>query len=342
MSIKESDLLKWLVANAKAPSDDIVEGVRAQDDAAIIKIQEGFDICATTDFVRGTGFLLFREGHLTLSDLGHYVVGANVSDLAAMGAIPKGYLSVVRYDNDRSEADVHSLLKGISEACERTGCELIGGDIGSYHADVLSGTAFGIVESNRALRRDALTENMAVFVSGDLGRPAAAMAAVSKGIQENCHSVFNEALQKWKRPQPRVDLGRALVQTGLTIAAMDVSDGLSASLQQLARINNLGFEILEENIPINACVFEIAEAAKNQPLHIACGASVDFELLFAAPAKNIEKILELGNLTNTPISHIGFTTENNAIKLKNRNGGYWDSFPGIPWDHQVKDVRTMF
>lgn len=342
MKPKESDILQYLVQSATNRSSLVLEGVVEQDDGAVLKVPSGFDVCATTDFVRGTGFHLFKEGYLSLEDVGFYVVAANVSDLAAMGAKPLCYLSVVRYKSDRTFADISAMILGIANACDQFACPLVGGDTGSYEADVLSGTALGIVKSGRQLSRHTLRPNSAIFVSGDIGRPAAALAAVSNNSVDCCRVAFEKALQRWRRPSPRVELGLALVDSGLPISCMDVSDGLTASLQQLNRISGCGFEIDGKKLPIDASVLEIAKEVGSDPIHLACSASVDFELLFSSPLESVEQVLEIGKRTGVPVSYIGQTTKDNDIRMRKPEGDFFDALPGIPWDHQVSDITAVF
>lgn len=342
MSLKESDVLGWLQANSPTEASPIVEGVRSQDDAAVFDIKDGFEVCATTDFVRGTGFMLFKKGYLSFGDLGHYVVRANVSDLAAMGAEPLAYLSVVRYRSDRDWQDVEALLVGIREACEDLSCPLVGGDTGTYEIDVLSGTAIGQVERGSALARKKMRPEQALFVTGDIGRPAAALAISSNGKEEVLGASFEDCLQRWRRPQPRVAFARELVLRNLGASAMDISDGLAASLRQLGRINRIGFEIEEAALPISQSVRNAANSLGIEAAEIACGASVDFELLFSVPSQSISAVYEIGTDLGVSVTKIGTTTATDKLLLVKHTGEKTEHFPGIPWDHQVSDVGDLF
>jgi len=123
---------------------------------------------------------------------------------------------------------------------------------------------------------------------------------------------------------------------------MDVSDGLTASLQQLNRITGCGFVIDASKLPIDDGVSSIANEIGADPIHVACSASVDFELLFSAPLGAVEEILEIGRKANLRISHIGQTTEASEIRMRKSDGEFYETFPGIPWDHQVSDITTVF
>jgi len=340
-NFRESEILK-LLASGRVRRPGVVEGVDDQDDCAVLALPAGRELCATTDFVRGTGFTLHKLGHLSFADLGRYVVVANVSDLAAMGATPIAYLSVVRYGPDRTLDEVSEMLKGIDAACLEFDCPLVGGDSGSYGADVLSGTALGLVPTGRRLSRNTMQEGDAVYVSGQIGGAAAALAAGLGDVAAREPAAFKSALTRWSQPQPRTHLGRALVDLGFRVSAMDVSDGLTASLQQLTRITGLGFIIEAAKLPISEDVRSIADALGTATVHLACSASVDFELLVGCPPQRETALLEAANAAETPLTRIGTCVGGGAISMTKASGGPYEEMPGAPWDHQTHDVARMF
>ena len=338
---RESDLLKRLVALATT-GPQVIEGVADQDDGAVIAMPDGYDICATTDFVRGTGFSLFQLGHLTLRDLGRYVVAANVSDLAAMGANPFFYLSVVRYQSDRSLEEVEEILRGISEACVDFHCPLVGGDSGSYSRDVLSGTAIGILPRGKRLSRKALRPGDVLLASGELGGAAAALAAANSDLQAVVADDFEKALQRWRSPEPRVALGKALVNLPARIACMDISDGLTASLQQLSKITGLGFAVDAKALPVAHCVNSIAESLAIDAINLACSASVDFELLIGCAPQDVDLVLRVARDLATRVTPIGVAETGGLIRMTRADGHLYEHLPGVPWDHQMDDISRLF
>jgi len=349
MKLKESDILRHLVQSVvSAPSKFILEGVKEQDDCAVLAPQSDTEICLTTDFVRGTGFHLFRTGHLSFRDVGRYVVAANVSDLSAMGATPVGYLSIVRYANGRTADEVMEILDGISEACREFDCTLIGGDSGSYEADVLAGTAIGYVKKGARLSRRALNSGHAIYVSGDVGRPATALAMVinqaslAQNVSERQEKILDRLLERWRRPVPRISLGQALSQSGLVSSCMDVSDGLTASLLQLKQINGFGCDLIGENIPIDWSVKEAATLLEKEVFDLACGASVDFELLFTAPENVESKLSSIASEVGVSISRIGTVRSDDKLRFFPIGTSTVDHLPGIPWDHQYSNITEMF
>jgi thiamine-monophosphate kinase len=338
---RESDLLSRLMAmTSTAPH--VIEGVIEQDDAAVIALPPDSELCATTDFVRGTGFRLYELGHLTLRELGRYVVAANVSDLAAMGAAPLAYLSVIRYEPGRTLAEVEQLAAGIASACEEFCCPVVGGDSGSYSRDVLSGTALGILPRGRRLSRHTLRDGDVMFVSGKIGGAGAALAAATRGAHLLQPDAFAAALSRWRAPTPRLALGRALVDLPIRVSCMDVSDGLTASLQQLSKITGLGFSIDAETLPIDPCVIDLADVLGHDPVHLACSASVDFELLLACDPAEAPAVEGAGRYSGTPVTRIGRCEGGGLIRMLRADGTQYSQTPGVPWDHQSDDLVRFF
>jgi hypothetical protein len=92
-------------------------------------------------------------GYCPNFDIGYYVVAANVSDIAAMGATPLGALTVVRYPNDLDDESFEQIMVGIHQAAADFGTLNVGGDIGQAERIILSATAFGLCEQDRVLSR---------------------------------------------------------------------------------------------------------------------------------------------------------------------------------------------
>lgn len=338
---RESDLLaKLAMLSASAPH--IIEGVAHQDDGAVVSVPEGRDICATTDFVRGTGFALFQKGHLSLRDIGRYVVAANVSDLAAMGATPHFYLSVIRYQRNRTLEEVEQILAGISDACDDFGCPLVGGDSGSYACDVLSGTAIGTLPRGKRLSRNTARPDDVILVSGEIGGAAAALASEAMLDLPLVAEAFARTIERWRNPAPRVALGQALVELPNRVSCMDVSDGLTASLQQLGKITGLGFTIDAPSLPLGKGVTAIAELIDIDAIHLSCSASVDFELLVTCAPEHVDAVMHAADKAATRLTRIGRCDASGSIQMINEQGKAYSQLPGVPWDHQVEDVSRMF
>src|SRR6266700_3016755 len=116
------------------------------DDCAVYDFPGNLSLVVGMDFVRGPGFVLFQERYLNYFDLGYYLVVANLSDIAAMGATPIGMTTVIRYRASLTDKDFTQILEGIKAAAAYYQTPIVGGDIGEYTETVLAATAFGITE----------------------------------------------------------------------------------------------------------------------------------------------------------------------------------------------------
>src|SRR5437763_7684803 len=158
-----------------AAAVDLVVDSSDADDCAVYNLPGNLSLVVGMDFIRGTKFTLFREHYLNYFDIGYYLVVANLSDVAAMGATPIGLTTVVRYPDTLEDADFAEIIQGIKEAASHYETPIVGGDIGGYVEVVLASTAFGIAESGKYLKRRGTVETDALCVTGYLGLPSTAL-----------------------------------------------------------------------------------------------------------------------------------------------------------------------
>ena len=273
-------------------------GVDGADDCAVLKLDAEHDLVVGSDFVRGEGFALFKAGLLTRADIGYYLVGANISDIAAMGALPLGVLTAVRYSSQQTDAEFEEIMTGVCMACAEMGAPLLGGDTGSYVAPVLSAAALGIVDKDRALLRRNAQPGDLVVLSGSVGTAGAAFELCQKGWGEN-HSlspgILAQLLEPWQRVRPALQHGKLLSRHGLSTCGLDTSDGLKTSCRILANASNLSIVLDPRSIPIGPGVREVAQALGLDALSLACSDSVDFRLLFTVNPKQHEEMCRVFN-----------------------------------------------
>ena len=280
------------------PDSRIKVGVDGADDCAVLTLDEERDLVVGSDFVRGEGFGLFKAGLLSRVDIGYYLVGANVSDIAAMGAQPLGILTAVRYLSQQTDAEFEEIMTGVCMACADMKCPLLGGDTGSYSAPVLSAAALGIVDRDRALlRRNAKAGDLLVL-TGSVGTAGAAFELCQRGWPEDGvlgGEVLKQLLDPWRRVTPALRAGSLLTRYRLSECGLDTSDGLKTSCRILSIASNLDVVLDPKSIPIGPGVYEVARHLAVDPLTLACSDSVDFRLLFTvAPEKlpELERIFD--------------------------------------------------
>lgn len=331
----------WEMPNGRV---DLVTPVSDGDDCAVLDFSGELSLVCGSDYIRGSKFALFEGGLLSHYDLGYYLVAANLSDIAAMGALPIGVLTVVRYPPDLSDGDFEAVLEGALEAAHRHGCELLGGDTGGAERLILSASALGMCERGTALLRSAARPGDRVFLTGSVGAPAAAIiyflgAADSRRV-ELSEADRGELLAAWRRPELRVAEGRLLASRGLATACQDVSDGLRTTVEELAAASGVCLTIDEEAIPVDPVAARAAVAVAYDPLGLAMSASVDFELLFTTPLERIEELRSEFVAAGFGLHEIGQVTTGTGARLRRADGSLTD-LPGVGWRHQDEDVTSF-
>jgi thiamine-monophosphate kinase len=309
-------------------------GVASLDDCAVLPYSATHDLLIGSDFVRGEGFDLFKAGLLSRRDVGYYLVGANISDIAAMGGSPIGIVVATRYSPDLSDEDFAQLADGIAAACSEMGAPLLGGDTGGYNVSVLSAAALGLVPKDAALLRNAARSGDLVFLTGTVGTAGAAFELVRAGW-DRFSSISPEAktalLKPWKQVQPALIEANLLTSHQFSRCAIDTSDGLKTSCRHIATASSVDIILDAESIPIGDGVHAVAEALGADPLTLACSDSVDFRLLYTVPPGKkdamLAAFLEKG-LTPYKIGHVQ-TSAGNAGKVFLKLDGRLQDMTGI-------------
>jgi len=262
------------------------------DDAALLRVADGKELAISTDMlVSGTHFFPDADPF----QLGHKTLAVNLSDLAAMGAVPRwAMLSLSLPDID--EAWLEKFSAGFFTLADDNGVELIGGDTTRGPLN-LCVTIMGEVPHGKALRRDGAKVGDDIWVSGKLGQAALGLANL-QGKFKFYGEVRDECLKALHQPQPRVSLGLAL--RGIANSAIDISDGLLADLGHILERSNVGAELEIEALPI---VDDGVEKDVSQQCALAGGD--DYELCFTAPESQRDVLIALAEQLKFPLTRIG-------------------------------------
>ncbi|WP_214072578.1 thiamine-phosphate kinase [Mucilaginibacter sp. dw_454] len=319
-------------------------GVESMDDCALIKIDSERSMAVSSDFVRGSGFTLFHLGHMNYYDVGYYLISANLSDLASVGAKPIGLTTIVRYA-DMDDEDFRAVFQGMKDSADRFDVQIIGGDIGSYKADVFAATAMGIVDTAKALLRKNVRDGDLLCLTGTVGKPITALLYFKEIRQLGLTLTKEEEeiiLQSWKRPEPRIKEGLILADNSIGNACQDVSDGLKGTIDQLSKASGKYFTIFENNIPIESATRRLAEFLNINPVTIAISASVDFELTFTIAKENKELCERLFSEIGSKLIVIGEVNNLGENIMIDRYGTSCP-LPGVKFDQRpiqeiIKDI----
>jgi thiamine-monophosphate kinase len=271
------------------------------DDAAVFDPPPGRQLVAAADaMVAGVHFLPDDPP----DTVGRKLLRVNLSDLAAMGAAPLGYLLTVALPRGTPEEWTAAFAAGLAADNEAFGVYALGGDtVSTPGPATFSLTALGTVAPGAALLRGGARPGDRLWVSGTLGDGALGLR-VLRG--ELAPDPAGHLARRCRLPEPRLALGAALA--GVATAAMDVSDGLAQDLGHLCRASGCGAVVEAAALPLSDAARTAVEANPALlPLVLAGGD--DYELLFAAPLARSGEVLARAMAAGTPAAMIGAFVE---------------------------------
>ena len=242
------------------------------DDCALIGVSPGCELAISTDtLVSGTHFSPGADAE----KLGHKVLAVNLSDLAAMGALPR-YVTLALTLPAIDESWLAAFSRGLFALADEFDVELIGGDTTRGPLSITL-TALGEVRVGHALRRDGAYNGDDIWVSGSLGGAALTLKHL-QGTVSLTAKEFERAAVRLHQPMPRIALGGALV--GIATSAIDISDGLIADLAHICERSELAAHIVWPDVPLSAPLFSVGLDLQRV---CALAGGDDYELCFTAP-----------------------------------------------------------
>ena len=290
------------------PAANAVLGVG--DDCALVDVTNGMDLAVSTDtMVSGTHF--FPD--VDPENLGHKALAVNLSDMAAMGAMPYWAMLALTVPNVNHEW-LAAFAKGFFDLAQEYNVSLIGGDT-TRGPLTLTVTIMGEVPAGAALRRSGAKVGNDVWVSGNVGDAALAVAH-RHGRLVLAENDYREAVMRLYEPSPRVALGQAL--RGLATAAIDVSDGLLADLTHICRLSGVGATVELASVPVSAIGARHIDTDAGR--NAIVGGGDDYELCFTAHANSRDSIQELTDILGIPITRIGQIKRGKGVSLLGGDG----------------------
>ena len=294
------------------------------DDGAVIAPSPGMDFVVSVDMlVEGRHFVAGTD----VERLGHKALAVNLSDLAAMGALPRFALLA----GALPEADpdwVAAFMRGFDALAAQYDVELIGGDT-TRGPLTLCVTAIGELPTGTALTRSGANPGDTIFVSGTLGDAALALAAAT-GRTVVDDAALPALRQRLDAPDPRVALGVAL--RGIASSAIDVSDGLAGDLGHVVEASRVGATI---DVPAIPCAVALREKQHSEPaLALECllAGGDDYELCFTARPAVHDRIDALAQALGVPLTPIGAITVEAGLSARDANGRPLQALPRA-FDH---------
>ena len=297
----EHDLIAR-IARAAGPSSmpGVVLGIG--DDAAVLRTRAAEDFVTSTDVT--VEDVHFRWSTHAGRNVGRRALLSNLSDLAAMGARPMGFVLALSAPASLTLARFDGLISGLLAESRAHGCPLVGGNLSRARQTVLSITVFGAVPRGAALRRDALRPGDRLYVTGTLGGAALALARSER------------AGSRMRRlPVPRLEAGRALLRLRGRGACIDLSDGLVPDLEQLLRASRVGAELQPDRVPVPRGFASACSRLGLDPRRLSLAGGEDYELLFSVRPGTARRLSPhaLSGRLGVPVSEIGRITRATGI-----------------------------
>jgi thiamine-monophosphate kinase len=284
----EFDAIRELIARF----GDTASGIG--DDAAILDVPRGEQLVVSTDACVENRH--FRLEWLSPEEIGYRAVTAALSDIAAMAARPIAVLWAVNLPA-RCRPMLAGLADGVREGARAVGAKIVGGNLAA--AEELSLTTTVIGTAYRPLRRDGAKPGEKLYVTGRLGGPAMALAALSSNRKaDQAHRA------RFAHPTARIAEARWLADRGIT-AGLDISDGLVGDARHLAAASGVGLTVHLDRLPR----FEGADAVT------AARSGEEYELLVTARTLEADAFAQAFGL---PLTEIGEVTSSGTVQFLDR------------------------
>lgn len=311
--MNEFSLIETYFKPPEIQRQDVVFGIG--DDAACLNVATDKHLVVSTDtLVSGVHFLPSWDAY----DIASKAIRVNVSDIAAMAANPS-WITLALTLPEFSKSWLERFSQGLHETLNCFDLALIGGDTTKGPLSITL-TIFGLVPKGKALRRFGAKPGDKIYVSGNLGAAAQAVALLSESsVNDDDRQVL---MKKLLHPNPRVDLIEIL--RDYASSAIDISDGLTADLNHICVASAVGACLDSNAIPVHPLV---KKYQTQNAIQFALTGGDDYELCFTVPANNEKKLLTALDQAGLSCYLIGVIEENSGLRLKMGGGKLCDLAP---------------
>jgi thiamine-monophosphate kinase len=288
-----NQIRKWITSSDPA----LIQGIG--DDVAVIEMGSKV-LLVTTDILIED--IHFNRSWIDPYSLGSKALAVNLSDIAAMGGIPKYFLISIGLPKNLPLSFISSFYRGLKKEAKQFRVELIGGDTSLSQKIVINICLLGEGRKRDLLFRKGARVGDDLFVSGTLGDAALGL----KILQEKKKIKGAEGLiKKHLSPCPRVKMGQAIAKHHWATAMIDVSDGLLIDTSHLLQESGVGVQVWEDRILLSRLYQKWVHSFSKDPFQFALSGGEDYELLFTAPIEMRKRISSLSRSLKIPITRIG-------------------------------------
>ena len=314
------------IASEVPAFDGVLTGIG--DDAAVTEITPGMKLLTSTDMLLED--VHFRRSWHDAYRLGRKTLAASLSDIAAMGGIPRWALLSLALPGDASLDFIDDFIRGFLAIASEHTVALIGGDTCSSRVGLtVSVTIMGEQYPHLIVRRSGAEPDDDIWVTGTLGDAALAL----KGL-ENGDAVSENLLNRLLDPTPRVSAGLALAEASLVTSMIDISDGVTADFGHSAKQSGVGGRIFIKELPLSPEFIFHTRHDSAIPHDLALAGGEDYELCFTAHASHREKVIDCMKKCGVAATRIGIVNSLHGVAIVNPDGGSY-SLPKDGFTHFI-------
>jgi thiamine-monophosphate kinase len=306
--VGEFGLIDRIRARRATHGEDVVLGIG--DDCAVLRRGAVLEVLTTDCLVEGSHY---EHTWLSMVDIGWKALAVNVSDIAAIGGIPKHALVTLLLPDDFTTKQIDEIYDGIEACGKETGVVVVGGDIARTEGPfVISVTLAGVCERDELVLRSGARSGDTVVVTGTLGDASVGLRHLKERAEGQEREAIKAALERFRRPIPRLKESRVIVKELQPTAMIDISDGLLSDLWHILEASNVGALLESSDIPVGEGVVDFFGGNKEEALSQAMAGGEDYELLFTLGSRGEDRLAEVSDKAGVRLTPIGKITSKGA------------------------------
>ena len=301
-----------LIARYFSPLSKTPGALGLLDDVALLRVPARQELVVTADaIVEGVHFLKIDPA----DSIAQKALRVNLSDLAAKGARPAGYLMCLALPADRNTRWLRDFARGLARDQRTFAVSLLGGDTSRTPGPLtIAIAALGYVDRGRLTSRGGARVGDLVFVSGTIGDAGAGLEML-KAKRSSRRAL--PLVERYRRPVPRLSLGMRLV--GIANAAIDVSDGLVADLGHIADVSGVHIVVDAARVPLSRAFRSEFGDGERARLRAATSGD-DYEVAFTCPGSKASRLSAAARSSGVAITEIGRVEKGSGVLLRGTSG----------------------
>jgi thiamine-monophosphate kinase len=322
-TLSERELIARIAAQLASPPDWVLLGIG--DDAAVVETARNrLEVLSVDAIVEG---IHFDRRFTPPAAIGHRALAVNLSDLAAMGAVPRLALLSLALPGTQRLDEFDGIIASLAGVAARFRTAVVGGNLTRIDGPlVIDVTVVGTVKRRQTLTRAGARAGDELYVSGSLGAAAAGLQKLQAGAIPTTGPALDSCIGRYLYPEPRLRLGTLLGRNRAATACMDVSDGLADAVHQLADASGVGITLDGAALPIDAEARRWFEQRGQDAIEISMAASDDYELLIATRPRWKGRLAAAQRHGDVTLTRIGACTADRAVVV--RRDGVDRAIPG--------------